>query len=173
MPTRLTNDAAHLVDPSAVETIDVLGPTVQYLTPCEAGDDTPCVLRGSIPPGGFVPLHSHADPETFIVLSGEFDGLGQGFEWIRITAGDIFHVPGGVKHAFRNTTRDPAVSIIATTCRIGAFFREVGAPLGKGGTTAWPPPDAVLQRFLEAAERYGYGTATPEENSAVGLSLGG
>jgi hypothetical protein len=56
---------AHLVDLRDAETIDVLGPTIQFLTPPGPSDDDPCVMRGIIPPGVPVPLHSHRDPETF------------------------------------------------------------------------------------------------------------
>jgi quercetin dioxygenase-like cupin family protein len=50
--------------------IEVLGPTIEFLTPLEDEDGAPCVMRGTVPPGAVVPLHSHADPETFVVLSG-------------------------------------------------------------------------------------------------------
>jgi hypothetical protein len=66
--------AAHLVNPAELETINVLGPTIQYLT--EPGElSAPCIMRGTIPAGVSVPLHSHADPETFLMLSGSVDGL--------------------------------------------------------------------------------------------------
>jgi hypothetical protein len=54
--------AAHLVDPAELETINVLGPTIQHLT--EPGElSAPCIMRGTIPAGMSVPLHSHADPK--------------------------------------------------------------------------------------------------------------
>ena len=40
------------------------GATIDFLTPVE--DGAPCLMRGTIPAGGVVPLHSHADPETSI-----------------------------------------------------------------------------------------------------------
>jgi quercetin dioxygenase-like cupin family protein len=87
---------AHIVDPRTVEAINVLGPTIQFLTPLEGSQDAPCVMRGTIPPGGVVPLHSHADPETFLALSGELDGLvhsAHGVAWARIEPGDVFQSP--------------------------------------------------------------------------------
>ena len=76
MPSRIFNERAvgHLVDPDEVETINVLGATIQFLTPPES-ENAPCIMRGSIPPAGFVPMHSHADPETFMLLSGSVEGL--------------------------------------------------------------------------------------------------
>ena len=50
--------------------LDIFGPTVEFLsTPQNAHQDF-CVMRGVIPPGVSVPLHSHDDTETFFVLSG-------------------------------------------------------------------------------------------------------
>jgi len=166
---------AQLIDPRTVETLDVLGPTVQLLTPPD-GDDEPCLIRGTIPPGVVVPLHSHQDVETFVGLSGAVEGLvhdDAGARWVRIGPGDVFHVPGGARHAFRNGDRDPAVSLIVTTGRIGRFFREVGTPVGPDGAAAWPPHAEAIQRLLRVAERYGYWNATTSENAAVGLALPG
>ena len=149
---------AQLVDPRAAETINVLGPTIAYITPPTGGDHDPCVMHGTIPPGVVVPLHSHADPETFLVFSGEVEALtfrAHGHRWVPVRAGDFFHVPGDVRHAWRNAGAHPAVMLIVSTAKLGRFFREVaGAP---------------LPRFLEIADRYGYWNATPEENAAVGV----
>ena len=146
------------MDPSAVETLDVLGPTIQFLT---APDDesAPCVMRGTMPPGVDVLLHSHADPETFLMLEGEVEGLvvsADGFAWVAVEPGDVLHVPGGAKHAFRNRSRTAAVMNIVSTARIGRFFREVASP-------------ATVEHFVATAARYGHWLATPAENAEVGL----
>jgi quercetin dioxygenase-like cupin family protein len=159
---------AHVVDPLTAETLDVLGATVQFLTPPD--EEATCVMRGVIPPGGVVPLHSHADPETFLAISGEVEGLvhtPEGFGWTLIRPGDVFHVPGDERHAFRNQSREPAVNVIVTTARIARFFREIGAPIAPGTTAAAPPSADVIEHFLETSERYGYWNATPRENADV------
>lgn len=163
---------AHLVDQRDVETFDVLGPRIEYLT--RPDGNAPCLMRGTIPPGVSVPLHSHADPEMFVAVSGEIEGLvhsTEGFEWIRIEPGDVFHVPGGAKHAFRNRGQAPAVMFVISTSRIGRFFQEIGTPVVAGDRPSGPPAIAVIQRFLETAERYGYWNALPEENARIGISL--
>ena len=165
---------AQLVDPHTVETIQVLGPTIQYLTSPDAGDDAPCIMRGTIPPGGVVPLHSHADPETFLAISGELEGLvdsPERYSWVPVGPGDVFHIPGDARHAWRNPAQEPAVTIMVSTSRIGRFFREVGQPVGPEGPSAAPPSSAAVEHFLQTAERYGYWNATPEENAEVGLAL--
>jgi quercetin dioxygenase-like cupin family protein len=163
---------AHFVDPRTVETLNVLGPTVQFLTRPEDGENAPLIMRGTIPPDGVVPLHSHADPETFLSVSGEVEGLvesADGFSWVRIGPGDVFHVPGGAKHAWRNRSQEPAVQLIVTTARIGRFFREVGTRVEPGSTSDGPPSADAIEHFPETAERYGYWNATPEQNAEVGL----
>ena len=94
-------------------------PSIQFLT---SPDDAsaPCVMRGTGPPGVAIPMHSHADPETFMAVSGLVEGLvceGNDFKWVRINPGDIFHVPGNARHGFRNPGRQPAVMMITKTRR--------------------------------------------------------
>jgi len=167
---------ARLVEPGAVETLNVLGPVVEFVTSPDAGEHAPLVMRGTIPPGGVVPLHGHAEPETFLVVAGRVEGLAMAaaddFAWIPIGPGDVFHVPGHAKHAWRNRSPEPAVTVVVTTARIGRFFREVGTPAAAGDSTrVAAPTDGAIQHFLSTAERYGYWNATPEENAAVGLQL--
>ena len=67
-------------------------------------------MRGTIPAGVSIPMHSHADPETFVMMSGTVEGLidrNSGFEWVGIHPGEIFHVPGNAKHAWRNPGKAP------------------------------------------------------------------
>jgi quercetin dioxygenase-like cupin family protein len=148
-----------LIDESAAETIEVLGPSVSLLTPLDGVPDAPCVLRGTIPAGGFVPLHSHADPETFIAGQGRLSGF-DGDRWVAVAPGQMFHVAGGTPHAWRNDGDVAAVMTIVTTVRMARFFREI----------AGPPTPEVLARFAEVSARYGYWNATPEENARIGLS---
>jgi quercetin dioxygenase-like cupin family protein len=164
--------AAHLVALQGAPILDVMGPTIQFLR--GPGDDgTPCIMRGTIPPGVIVPLHSHPDPEAFVMIAGELEALTypiEGYKWVRIGPGDVFHVPGDARHAFRNRSREPAVSIIVSTSKLGRFFREVGMPVVPGAPPR-PPSGETSRRFLETAARYGYWNATPQENARVGLFL--
>ena len=163
------------INPASGMCVDLMGPTVEFLTsPQETGIDF-CVLRGVIPPGVAVPLHSHPDTEDFIVISGEGQGLRQGtsgYEWIGLKAGDHVHVPGNTRHAWRNTTGAPFVTFIITTPKLGKFFQEVGSPKGSSDqpVTAEDIADFVA-RFQSLAGKFDYWNATPEENAAVGISL--
>jgi quercetin dioxygenase-like cupin family protein len=161
---------AHLIDTVSIESIDVLGPQLEFLMPGDAA----CVLRGTIPPGVIISLHSHADPETFFLISGEMEGLSQSVRhstWLRIAPGQVFHVPGNARHAIRNLSNEPATMILVTTAKLARFFREIGQPIKDGETPAAPPSGQTILHFLQTAAKYGYWTATPEENAAVGLRM--
>jgi quercetin dioxygenase-like cupin family protein len=129
------------------------GATIEFLTAVE--DGAPCVMRGTIPAGGVVPLHSHEDPETFIVQAGEAESYTDG-DWIRVGPGDVHAIPGHVKHAWRNRSGDPSVMYLLSTATMARFFREV----------ADRP-----EEFLAISARYGYWNATLEENAAIGLTV--
>ncbi|WP_352657018.1 cupin domain-containing protein [Mesorhizobium sp. M0621] len=167
----ISGQLGHIVDPHGVQAIDIMGPTIQVLTEPGEEDNSPCLMRGTIPPGVIVPLHSHPDLETFIHVSGELEGLSGSavlFDWIRIKPGDIFHVPGMAMHAFRNLSHQPAVSNIVTTSRMAKFFKEIGTPVVAGAPPV-PPSEAALRHFMETATRYGHWNANPRENARVGI----
>ena len=50
--------------------LELFGPSVQFLVVPQPSDEAPCVMKGTIPPGAFVPVHSHLGVESFFVLSG-------------------------------------------------------------------------------------------------------
>jgi len=150
-----------------------LGPTVQFLVTPEEGSEALCVLKTVIPAGGFVPLHSHEDVECFYLLSGIQEALIEtrgNLVWTECRAGDYIYVPGGAKHAWRNQSGEPAVSICTTTARLGRFFDEVGGEIYQGEPLLPPSPER-LQHFIDTAKRFGYWLGTPEENTAVGILL--
>ena len=133
------------------EFVDVFGPTVEFLTPPEEG--AYCVLKGTIPPGMSVPLHSHPEPESFFVVSGkgkvltERDGR---LKWVDVKPGDFIHIPGGAKHAHRNTSSEPLVELATTNTTLGQFFLEVGRPSRPGHPL--PPPSAIRPRAISEDE---------------------
>jgi quercetin dioxygenase-like cupin family protein len=164
--------SACLIRAQSLKTLDVLGAAIELLTPSGSSDSEPSLMRGKIPPGGAVPLHCHADPETFLLLAGEMEGYSASdgiASWIVVHAGDVFHVPGNVKHAFRNRSALPAVSIIVSTAKLARFFEEVGVPPVQMGSPPRPAREEVLRHFLTTAARYGYWNASPAENAEIGL----
>jgi mannose-6-phosphate isomerase-like protein (cupin superfamily) len=163
---------AHLIDWQGFERLEVMGPVIQLLSPPDRARASPCILRGVVPPGVCIPLHSHDDPETFIQISGELEGLSENggeFAWSRMRPGDVFHVPANARHAFRNRFSEPAVSIIVTTAKLAGFLRDIGLPAtGDAPSRGAPSPERISQ-FLSLAEKLGYWNASPQENARLGL----
>lgn len=158
-------------NPSTGKVLELFGPTVEFLTSPQDVQSDFCVLKGTIPPGGIVPLHTHADTEDFLVLSGEVEGLRQdseGHTWIAAKAGDYIHVPSNAPHAWRNVSTAPVVVLIVTTKKMGHFFQETGRP--QTSPPAPVTPDA-LAHFAMTSARYGYWNASPAENAQVGIHL--
>ena len=161
----------HVVAGTSKVVLDILGPTVEFLTSPAAAHGDFCVMRGMIPPGVAVPLHSHDATEVFFVLSGSKQVLTLGSgpaEWVDVRAGDYVHVPRGTRHAHRNVSDEPLIELVITTARLGNWFEEVGTP-----ATGAPRPPAAddLERFLAASGKYGYWLGSPEDNAAAGLRM--
>jgi len=151
------------------EFLDVLGPRVQHLTALSGANDGYCLFRGIFPTGVVVPIHSHVDRETFYILDGELEGL-RGDRWVRLVDGDVFDVPGDLRHGFRNVSGTPVSLLFVTTMRMGRFFRDLGRPAAT--VAEGPPTPADLQRLFEMAHRYGHWLGSPADNAAVGITLG-
>ncbi|HSS16901.1 MAG TPA: cupin domain-containing protein [Candidatus Dormibacteraeota bacterium] len=166
-------EPSHGFNKKSHSVLDVLGPTVKFLVlPSECAGDY-CVIRGTIPPGVSVPLHSHPDRESFFLLSGSVQALEQrknAFKWINMKAGDFRHVASEVRHAWKNEPDEPAVAIIVTTPRLGRFFQEAGRPVPPDASPQAPSP-RMFNVSLRSQLATTIGLASPEENAAVGINL--
>lgn len=152
------------------EMLDLFGPQIQLLTALSDEDAGYCVFRSVFPAGVSVPIHSHADRETFYILEGELQALWED-RWRTLVGGDVYDVPGNVKHAFRNVSDAPALLLFVTTTRMGRFFHDIARPVAT--VPPGPPRPADLERFyFNIAHEYGHWLGSPEDNAAVGISLG-
>lgn len=142
-----------------------LPPTNAYLTEISGDDGDYCVMQCTLPPGAIVPLHSHADRETFYVLSGNPSSL-RGDQWTELGPGDIIDVRDGIKHAWKNASQEPVSMLCVTTTKMAKFLQDISAP--SGGALQ---PDEQADRFLRLVMANGYWLASPEENAAVGLDV--
>jgi quercetin dioxygenase-like cupin family protein len=166
-----TNVHRHLAEGTSTPTLDVLGPTIEFLTVPDETAGGVAVMRGVIPPGVVVPLHSHDDAEAFFIVAGAQQVLTEGadgLEWNDVHAGDYVNVPPGSWHAFRNVSQKPVVDLIVTTARLARFFQEVGKP---ATDSPQPPTPEDVERFVTTSATYGYRLGTPEQNQAAGIEL--
>ena len=113
------------------QTFIVLGVLLQFLSTPEQINDQIGVMRGTVPSGVVIPLHSHPDPEIFYVLNGSlevFQAEGPSAGWQTVNAAEVVSIPGNVRHAVRNTSPNPMTSIIVTKQELYSFFRELARP---------------------------------------------
>lgn len=139
-------------------------PANRYLTEVTQGDGDYCVLLCTLPPGVVVPLHGHADRETFYVISGTPDAF-MGNHWETLVPGDVFDARNGIRHAWRNSAPSNVTMLCTTTMRMARFLRD--ATIDDGSADA----QAQAQHFLTLVQRHGYWLASPDENAAIGLSI--
>jgi quercetin dioxygenase-like cupin family protein len=142
-------------------------------SPDEAGAEI-CLIRGTMPPGAVVPLHSHSDVELFYVLEGTveaFQSRNGTHGWASVGAGNVVTIPGNTKHALRNSSQLPVRMVVVTTSKLYEFFQEVTNPFDPN-QSATPPTPERIQEVSRVAARYGYWMGSPEENAAIGLSMG-
>jgi len=155
------------------QTFIVLGVLLQFLSTPEQINDQISVMRGTVPSGVVIPLHSHADPEIFYVLNGSlevFQAEGPSAGWQTANAAEVVSIPGNVRHALRNTSPGPITSITVSKQELYSFFRELARPFDPNRPPAPPTPEEMQQLF-RVAEKYEYWLASPDENAAIGISL--
>jgi hypothetical protein len=61
--------------------------------------------------------------------------------------------------------------VLVTTSKLYEFFHEVTKPFDPDQSATPPTPDEIQELFRTVA-RYGYWMGSPEENRAIGLSIG-
>jgi quercetin dioxygenase-like cupin family protein len=155
------------------QTFIVLGVLLQFLSTPEQINDQISVMRGTVPSGVAIPLHSHGDPEIFYVLNGSlevFQAEGPSAGWQTVPSGEVVSIPGNVRHALRNTSPSPLTSIIVSKQELYSFFRELARPFNPNRPPAPPTPEEMQQLF-SVAEKYEYWLASLDENAAIGISL--
>jgi quercetin dioxygenase-like cupin family protein len=140
-------------------------PTNQFLTEISDNEGDYCVMLCTLPAGAVVPMHSHADRETFYVLSGTPSALRDNL-WVELGPGDVLDVRDGLKHGWKNTSQAPVSMLCVTTMKMARFLQDIST---SGGDALSPEEHA--QRFLNLVVTNGYWLASPEENAAVGLGV--
>src|SRR5215470_6471851 len=142
-----------------------LRPANVYLTDVSHNEADYCLILCILPAGVVVPMHSHADRETFYVVSGKIDALGVD-RWEELGPGDVFDVRDGMKHAWRNSSGAAATILCVTTTKLAKFLQQISVSDDDMSAT-----EEHARRFLTLVRANGYWLASPEENAAVGLTV--
>ena len=137
----------------------VLGPgdIYTFLATTEETDGAYFVLEGMVPPDAGPPPHIHHDQdESFYIVEGQLE-IMVGGDVREAKADDFSHVSKGTPHSFINRSQSPA-KLVATFVPAGnveKFFREAMNETTDRNSTPPTLDDAMIQRFLAAAERNG------------------
>ena len=135
----------------------VSGQLLTYKVSAEHTGGAYSLFEALVPPQGGPPPHvQHREDESFYVLEGEFEFLGDGRS-IRAGAGSLVYVPRGNLHAYKNVGNQPGRLLISQTPGgvHERFFEEVGeeAQDATAPPTMEGPPD--VERLAAIAAEYG------------------
>jgi quercetin dioxygenase-like cupin family protein len=127
-----------------------------------------CIAEATIPPGAFVPPHTHSrEDEVTRVLSGELHVV-IGDELVIATPGSYVLKPRHVSHAFWNAGPEPAQVIeLVTPGTMDGYFEELHALALRRDGAAIDEHHlryGVLfdpERAAELVTRYGIGARSP------------
>lgn len=127
--------------------------------------ETYVVIRSVAPAGTIVPLHSHADRETMVIVEGVMHAWMDG-EWRRYGPGDIIEAAPNARHALRNDGPDEVAMVLVTTPRMAGFFETISTTQADAAMT----PERA-EHFRRTVEAYGYWSGGPEDQAAIGIEL--
>ncbi|HEY4046393.1 MAG TPA: cupin domain-containing protein [Acidobacteriaceae bacterium] len=156
---------------SSNQTYVVLGVLMQFLVAPDATSGNVAMLHSELRPGTIIPLHNHADSEIFYLPSGSLEAYEEQEGWKTFGPGQAIAITGRVKHAIRNVSDKSALAIAVTGRDLYSFFAELAAPLESASPSAPPTPEQMQHLFAVAA-KYGYWLGSPEDNAAIGITLG-
>ena len=92
--------------------------------------------------------------EVYCLLEGALDVL-DGDRTFVASAGSVFHVPKGTLHAWRNSSTEPARTLLLIVpAGFEGFFEESGVPATDLSSRPPPPTPEDFQRFLEIGRTY-------------------
>jgi quercetin dioxygenase-like cupin family protein len=141
-----------LTKADAFETLWVMADRVRFAGSLPGTDLV--VAEVTVPPGSGTPMHSHASPELFRVLSGalDFETIEGGERRVlRAGPGDVLRVAPHAPHGYANAGGMPAEVLVVLDRTMEAFFREVGSTEPAKG----PPGPEDFARIGAACARHG------------------
>ncbi len=143
---------------------------VEVLTPPDlVASEGISVMRGTVDGPGVVPLHSHRARESFYVLDGEMEVYQESegsASWTVVRPGDYVVVPCNSKHAWRNSRSAACVVLIITDSEVTAFLQG-SSDIEKAGLSV----GEATGKIMDIAATYHLWLATPEQNSAIGITF--
>lgn len=155
----IATDMVAVVEPDAGNRRCLLGiELVEKVSGQEDGIEGLVVLEAIVPPGVWVPLHTHGSHECFYVIEGtfEFGRMGaNGVEVVAAPVGTMVRIPGGAVHSFRNIGATTGKMLVIAAEGLLPFFRDAGCPVQETPVTAGPPSEAEIGRVIGVMSAHG------------------
>ena len=132
------------------------GDRYTFLVTGAQSDGAYFIMEATVPPGGGPPPHIHRrEQESFYLLDGTLD-IRMGDKVVKASTGDFVHIPCGEVHCFTNTGDTTArMLLIFSPGGIEGFFEDSLEKVTDRTAEQPENMDIVVQRYLEAAPRYG------------------
>jgi quercetin dioxygenase-like cupin family protein len=152
----------------------VVGTLLQFVSTPEQSHSKIAVMRGGIPAGAVIQLHSHADPEIFSSSAARWKSFKTTVshkDGRRPGRGDVVTIAGGTRHAIRNPGSADVACVLISEDRLYLFFRELAIPVERGAAVP-VPSEAVMLKLFEVAAQYDYWIGHRRKTRRLGYSLG-
>ena len=144
---------------------DIMGPLVALPEETHIEGDY-VTIPSIVPLGAVIPLHSHPDRETLVIVEGRLEAWLDG-EWRSYGPGEVVEIASDAKHALRNAGPDEVSLVLVTTHRMTSFFKDISTPAADGPQIS---QDRLIH-FLVTAHAYGYWNGGPEDQARIGLAM--
>jgi quercetin dioxygenase-like cupin family protein len=131
----------------AGQTLQVLSDRICLKLKSAASPNRMAVMTVEVPPGGFVPPHTHAqEEESYFMLEGTMVMQLGSQEWT-IAPGDFVHVPAGTIHGYKNDSNQ-CVRFLAWSIggAIDEFFTEMAEQVREIPDDL-PKMPAILEKY--------------------------
>ncbi|MGN6370386.1 MAG: cupin domain-containing protein [Phycisphaerae bacterium] len=128
----------------------LLGIEIRCLVAADQTQNTFSLFHVAVPPGAFVPLHTHAPAEAFHVLDGQFEfaralNPADRPECLPTPPGATIFIPPNAIHSFKNIGAAPGHMLVICDARLQSFFDDAAT---SASTPPGPPPPAEIERVL-------------------------
>jgi quercetin dioxygenase-like cupin family protein len=109
-----------------------------------------------VPPDNGPPPHvDYREDESFLGLKGEVT-FNPGDRTVKCTAGSFIQGPRGIPHAFKNTGKTSARTLVyVTPPGLENFTKDLATPLPSFASPPQPVTPKEIEKLLAVAPKYG------------------
>ena len=147
----------HLPGGVGIRSLWVFGELLTYKIPSQRTGGAYTLFEVSTQPGAGPPPHvHHREDESFYVLEGEYEFLGDSYSR-KVETGSLIYVPKGALHAHKGVgDRSGRMLLIQTPGGLyERFFEKVGKPADRGAASLDIEDQPDMEKVAKVAAEYG------------------